>query len=109
MSGPVTSDVEVCPYCGFTAGGHNEVCVAAENVRLRQSQEAYRDALIKLVDHVNECVTDSEGKWPKPEAWCFECTGETVPEGIHKLLCAHHGAEKLLCDNPPKVNYGPKR
>lgn len=27
---------EQCPYCGREGGEHNEVCVAAENVRLRK-------------------------------------------------------------------------
>lgn len=76
---------------------------------ISEQRDAYRDALIKLVDHVNECRSDSEGRWPQPESWCIECTVGTVPDRLNTGLCAHHGAEKLLNDNPPKVNYGQKR
>lgn len=57
-----------CRYCGYKDGKHNDVCVAAENARLRKALGAIAvDALQKNWDGVLEWARGAHIELPNGE------------------------------------------
>lgn len=53
-------------------------------------------ALNRMVETHLNTESDSEGRYPAPDAGCIECTCGTVPDRLNTGLCAFHNARKLL-------------
>ena len=53
-------------------------------------------ALNRMIQAHLNTESDSEGRYPAPDAGCIECTYGTVPDRLNTGLCAFHHAKKLL-------------
>lgn len=55
-----------------------------------------RELIAALLALIAETVSDSEGRYPSPNAGCIVCTVGTVPDVLNRGLCPVHKAEKYL-------------
>jgi hypothetical protein len=69
---------------------------ATELNRQRTRIDALETALNRMVLAHENLVSDTEGKYPSPDAGCIECTVGTVPNRYNTGLCAYHAAKRLL-------------
>lgn len=70
---------------------------AADQLRTQHTRiDELETALNRMVLAHENTASDSEGRWPQPDAGCIECTAGTVPDRLNTGLCAYHNAKKLL-------------
>lgn len=53
-------------------------------------------ALNRMVQAHENLVSDTEGKYPTPDAGCIDCTVGTVPDRYNTGPCAYHAALRVL-------------
>lgn len=53
-------------------------------------------ALNRMVQAHLNLESDTEGRYPPPDAGCIDCTVGTVPDRLNTGLCAYHNAKKVL-------------
>ena len=62
----------------------------------RAERDVFKAALQRMVDAHMATESDSEGRYPRPDHGCLDCTMGTVPSRLNTGLCAFHEAKRLL-------------
>jgi hypothetical protein len=52
--------------------------------------------LNRMIEVYEDCLSDSEGRFPRPDTGCIDCTHGTVPDKFNSGPCAYHTAKRLL-------------
>lgn len=53
-------------------------------------------ALNRMVQAHENTLSESDGRYPLPDAGCIHCTYGTVPDRLNTGPCAYHTAKQLL-------------
>jgi hypothetical protein len=52
--------------------------------------------LNRMIEVYEDTLSDSDGRFPGPDAGCPDCTRGTVPDKFNSGPCAYHTAKRLL-------------
>lgn len=78
-----------------------EAAFTLTNLQAQQTQSSKRieeleACLARVVHDHDNLASETEGRYPAPDAGCIDCTSGTVPNRLNTGRCPFHTAKRLL-------------